>query len=183
MKGVLSGSRKVLGGLFGRRYPPAVMALETRGASVSMSVTEAESIRIQKLVDQGYTYPEAAFSIRIEPGTYKGSMSIDMSGFKPIQGYTAKGAPRNAPKFWQSWKERYPDTLSSKNKVYISRQKSPKVDSEWLKHFPEHKKFIGQTLEHHHLDHGVNAIPLPEKLHRGKDITKVWHDHRGGVEK
>ncbi|CAO4836064.1 MAG: hypothetical protein CNLJKLNK_01449 [Holosporales bacterium] len=71
--------------------------------------------------------------------------------------------------------ETYPGKLSEKNQNLISQKLSPEVDIHWIEHFPEHQKFMGQTIEHHHLDHGKIAYPLPENLHRRDGNYKIWH--------
>ncbi|MBX8615369.1 hypothetical protein K5D50_24850 [Pseudomonas cichorii] len=34
------------------------------------------------------------------------------------------------------------------------------IDKHWVEKFPEHKDYLGETIVHHHLDYGKNAIPL-----------------------
>ncbi|CAO5682712.1 MAG: hypothetical protein HEEMFOPI_01761 [Holosporales bacterium] len=116
-------------------------------------------------------------SLRIDPKTGKGPMGIDMTGMKPVNGTTKLGYPRNAQGFWEKWMETYPGKLSDENLGAIGKREAPVVDSDWIKHFPEHKKFLGENIEHHHLDHGAIAYPLPEKLHRGAGNYKVWHQN------
>ncbi len=52
--------------------------------------------------------------------------------------------------------------------------KSP-VDDDWLRVFPEHRNFMDIILEHHHVEQGRYAIPLPQTLHRGAGKIKIWH--------
>ncbi|WP_028981090.1 hypothetical protein [Sporocytophaga myxococcoides] len=66
--------------------------------------------------------------------------------------------------------------LSDENKLRIQDGESPIVDDQWLEHNRSHRNWKGQTLEHHHLDHGSMAIALPEKLHRGRGWMRIWHN-------
>ncbi|MCE2596991.1 hypothetical protein K6Y31_19630 [Motilimonas cestriensis] len=106
--------------------------------------------------------------------------------------------PRNGKAFWGEWLKMNPDSLSHTNKalieglnprtgerLYRTNKKgikvyydhiAPRVDNTWIKHFPEHKDFKFQRIEHHHVDEGRWAIPLPWDLHRGKGNYNIWHN-------
>ena len=51
----------------------------------------------------------------------------------------------------------------------------PVVDETWVEFHPEHKAYMGEPLEHHHVGQGALAVPLPEKLH---DAYTVFHPKR-----
>nr|WP_305854377.1 RHS repeat-associated core domain-containing protein [Cronobacter dublinensis] len=87
---------------------------------------------------------------------------------------TSKGGIRNNKEFWQQWSELQPDSLS-KNNLYRIQELglSPKIDDTWIKVFPEHVNYKGDTLIHHHVDFGPYAIPVPGKTHVGSG--GVWH--------
>jgi len=123
-----------------------------------------------------YSTSEAAYSLRIDPITYKGPMSVDSQAFTKADSYTKLGAPRNQEQFWQLWEKKHPGMLSIKNLRRIQEGRAPHVDEHWLKYFPEHQNYMGQVLEHHHIDHGFLTTPLPEKLHRGFGNSSVWHN-------
>ena len=58
----------------------------------------------------------------------------------------------------------------------IKNNLSPIVDEQWIKLNPNHKTFLGQTLEHHHINNAGTAAYIPRDLHRGtvnKDIIHV----------
>jgi len=118
------------------------------------------------------------YFVRIDPLTGKGPMAIDTSGFS--KDTTLNGGTRGARKFWKQWAKTYPDTLSKANASRIKNRKSPVVDDIWTQTFPEHNDFIGRTLEHHHLDYGPNAIPLPKAVHRLQPGWDIWHPGHAG---
>jgi HNH/Endo VII superfamily nuclease toxin with a HHH motif len=51
----------------------------------------------------------------------------------------------------------------------------PVVDDTWIRFHPEHAKYKGEPLEHHHVGQGSRAVPMPRKLH---DAYTVWHPER-----
>ena len=135
------------------------------------------------------------------PGRPDPNWSIDTKSFSTWLSTSQKGYPRNSKEFWLQWEQMRPETLSPVNRalihgldpqtgqrltrvikngknsgktVYVDHI-SPKVDSTWLKEFPEHGDFKWQTLEHHHTDEGRYAIPLPWELHRGEGNYNTWH--------
>ena len=67
-----------------------------------------------------------------------------------------------------------PETLSSGNQYRIEELGlSPKIDSTWVEHFPEHANFVKQVLIHHHVNQGPYAIPVPASTHVG--FGGIWH--------
>uniref|UniRef100_UPI0005707ECE RHS repeat-associated core domain-containing protein n=1 Tax=Zooshikella ganghwensis TaxID=202772 RepID=UPI0005707ECE len=119
------------------------------------------------------------YFIRINPISGKGPMAIDTSIFKSGK-KTMNGGIRNSKKFWSQWKESYSNTLSPENIARINAKRSPVVDSEWIKHFPEHEKFLDETIIHHHLDYGPDAIPLPNTVHAKQPGWGIWHPQHSG---
>jgi hypothetical protein len=155
---------------------------ESSNGSVVKKVgpTPQELQRIEKQRQVSYTQKEAALSIRLDPHTNQGPWHIDTSTFTSgIQ--TANGGIRNAEQFWKQWMQKYPETLSSKNLEKITRdQLVPTVDAQWIKFFPEHQYYMNEKLVHHHIDHGVPAIPLPEPVHAKNPGRSMFHQHFGG---
>ena len=127
--------------------------------------------------------------------------SIDTSTFTTWTSTSQKGFPRNSKEFWLAWERMRPETLSPENRALIHgldprtgkqivrtikkgknagravavEHVAPRVDDTWIKHFGEHKEFKWQTIEHHHVDEGRYAIPLPWQLHRGEGNYNIWH--------
>ncbi|MDV5225171.1 hypothetical protein RZ760_004290 [Providencia rettgeri] len=99
--------------------------------------------------------------------------SIDTSTFTKGK-TTANGGIRNNQEFWQQWKDLQPDSLSKSNSYRINELGlSPKIDEQWIKMFPEHANYKGDTIIHHHVDFGRYAIPVPSSTHVGSG--GVWH--------
>jgi hypothetical protein len=157
---------------FKLRYLP-VSKQQVNGLKNDRSNTRA----IHSFIELEYATPEA-YSLRIDPITRKGPMSIDSRLFTNTKPTTKLGAPKNPVQFWQLWEEKYPGMLSAKNLEYISNKKSPYVDSHWLKYFPEHQNYMGGKLEHHHIDYGFLTVPLPKKLHRGEGNISIRHNNK-----
>ena len=87
----------------------------------------------------------------------------------------AVGYERDAIKFWKQYSTKYPEVLSKNNLNYIKSGKSPIVDNQWLKYNPNHKSFLGETLEHHHLNNTNIAVGIPKSLHRGQNNKELLH--------
>ncbi|MGV7959561.1 hypothetical protein QPK13_00020 [Photorhabdus tasmaniensis] len=99
--------------------------------------------------------------------------SIDTSTFTSGK-MTANGGIRNNKEFWQQWSNLQPDSLSKSNMYRIKELGlSPKIDNQWIKAFPEHVNYKGETLIHHHVDFGRYAIPVPSSTHVGSG--GIWH--------
>jgi filamentous hemagglutinin len=120
------------------------------------------------------------YQVHIDPITGKGPMAIDTSSFSGPK--TKYGGRRNSRAFWKQWSNRYVETLNETNLALIKKRQSPIVNDTWIKVFPEHADYMGETLIHHHLDYGVNAIPLPKSLHQDQPGWGIWHfEHNGNL--
>jgi len=120
------------------------------------------------------------FQVHIDPRTGRGPMAIDTSTFTSGEA-TLNGGIRNSKQFWRRWSDTYGDTLSPANRADVADGLSPVVDDAWIKHFPEHAPFKGETLIHHHLDYGRPAIPVPKTVHGQQPGWGIWHPlHAGG---
>lgn len=72
--------------------------------------------------------------------------SIDTSTFTKGKA-TANGGIRNNQEFWQQWKDLQPDSLSKSNSYRINELGlSPKINDQWIKMFPEHANYKGDTI-------------------------------------
>jgi len=117
----------------------------------------------------------AEYSVRINPITGNGPMAIDTSTFTSGE-ITMNGGIRNSQQFWNNWANTYPETLSDANLANIQEEGlSPVVDNQWIQYFPEHSDYMDETLIHHHLDYGPQAIPLPQTVHSLQPGWGIWH--------
>jgi hypothetical protein len=120
------------------------------------------------------------YQVHIDPRTGRGPMAIETSTFTSGEA-TLNGGIRNPKQFWRQWSGAYGDTLSPANQAAVKALRSPVVDDAWIKQFPEHAPYQGETLIHHHLDYGRQAIPLPETVHGQQPGWGIWHPlHAGG---
>jgi hypothetical protein len=108
------------------------------------------------------------------PGRPDPNWSVDTSLF-PYGKPTGNGGLREMNLFWNEWLRMHPETISNNNKWVIENLEgvAPKIDSTWLKYFPEHAGFKGDKILHHHVDQGPYAIPVPGKTHVGSGGP--WH--------
>ncbi|WP_229803656.1 hypothetical protein, partial [Litchfieldella qijiaojingensis] len=121
--------------------------------------------------------PDSPYYVRIDPahpGQPDPAYSVDTSTFAS-GATTANGGIRNSRAFWNAWAEKPNAALSQSNKDLIASGRSPKVDNDWIRAFPEHAPYKDQTLVHHHMDYGKHAIPLPSQVHANSPGFGVWH--------
>jgi len=130
-----------------------------------------------------YSTPEAPFSLRVDPITSKGPMHIDSRDFTSATSITAEGAQRNKNQFWEMWAQKYPETLSADNLLAITSRNSPRVDAQWIQHFPEHQRYLSDKLIHHHIEHGHLTTALPYGIHTKKPGNSMFHTNLGGNSK
>jgi len=104
--------------------------------------------------DRTITMPYARFEGR----------SVNSAGFLRDKDYFAK-----------EYLEKYPETLSEYNKKLIEVGKSPVVDEVWIRYNPLHKHFMGEKLEHHHINNTDKAAYIPQSLHRGRINKDIMH--------
>ena len=145
------------------------------GAGVILSATRQGGKLVAK-VD-----PASPYHIRVDPGLPgrpDPQHSIDTSTFTSGK-ETANAGIRDSKKFWKEWTGKPDSGLSETNLDNIRKGISPVVDDEWLRVFPEHREFVGIKLDHHHVEQGRYAIPLPKTLHRMEGNFKTWHPPGG----
>lgn len=127
--------------------------------------------KIHKFVDgNGY-----AFSAKISE-VVDLSRTVKMPYLGSVYRNTnAAGFERDAAKFWKQYRELYPEALSKNNLARVNAKLSPMADKQWVKYNPKHKSFMGETLEHHHLNNTDIAVGVPQTLHRGQNNKELMH--------
>ncbi len=88
---------------------------------------------------------------------------------------TARGFLRDSKKFWGMYKAQGAEALDEANLKAIAGGRSPVVNKQWIKFNPSHKDYMGEVIEHHHLNSGGKAVPLPITLHRLGTNSEKWH--------
>lgn len=149
----------------------------------SSNLLEWKGDKVSSRLEINYNTEYAPFSMRIDPITGKGPMHVDSKLFTSATSYTREGSARNAKQFWKLWTEKYPNTMSMENISLINNKShfiSPKVDEQWIKHFPEHRTHQNDTLVHHHIDYGNTITALPDKLHRTNPGRQIFHTNPEG---
>ncbi|MCZ7488595.1 filamentous hemagglutinin N-terminal domain-containing protein [Rhizobium rhizogenes] len=130
---------------------------------------------------KGGVDPGTAYQVRFDPA-YPGrpdpEYSVDTSTFTS-GATTANGGVRNSRQFWNAWSGKENNGLSAENLARVQSGRAPVVDSDWLRTFPEHRGFEGQTLVHHHMNYGQYAIPVPRGAHNNSPGFSIWHPARG----
>jgi hypothetical protein len=97
-----------------------------------------------------------------------------------VEKSNAAGYLRDANYFGKKFLEEHPEMFSKENEARILAGKAPIVDDTWIKYHPNQKVFIGERLEHHHINNLGEATYIPQTLHRGKlnkDILHVDNDN------
>jgi len=127
--------------------------------------------KIHRFVDgNGYTFSakisEVADLSRTIKMPYLGSI---------YRNTNAAGFERDAVKFWKQYKELYSEVLSKNNLARVNAKLSPMVDKQWVKYNPKHKSFMGEILEHHHLNNTDITVGVPRSLHRGQNNKELMH--------
>ena len=85
------------------------------------------------------------------------------------------GFLRDKNMFAKEYLKEFPETLSANNIERIKNNLSPIVDKQWIKFNPNNKTFIGERLEHHHINNTDLAAYIPTSLHRGKINKEIMH--------
>src|SRR4051812_33013602 len=90
---------------------------------------------------------------------------IDMSQFSGIS--NSAGFVRDSRKFWAAMLREYPQLFSQQNRQLIERNRvAPVVDEAWLRFHGHQRKYMGDKLEHHHVEQGPWAVGLPRRAHK-----------------
>ncbi len=97
---------------------------------------------------------------------------------KGKSGTNASGWERNAKKFFSTLLKSNPEFWSQENRTLIKRGRVPIVDQQFMKYFPQYKKYINEPMRHHHIGEGGQATALPVSLDPGyggiHNAEKEW---------
>ena len=144
------------------------------GVSFLMFLAFVGAVR-SAAVQQPQPFRQGA-STRLPEGYYS-DVVVDMRGAGNISTTTALGWVRSVRYFWREFRTVRPEALSSNNQALIQSGRSPIVDTQWIRYYPQHGSFVGETLVHHHMGQGPYATAVPMTIHRSWNI--VIHPYRG----
>ncbi len=106
---------------------------------------------------------------------------------KNKSGTNAEGWLRDKDYYWKEIMNKHPESLSKMNIQKISLGFSPINDKTFREHFPQYdiKELYNDTLIHHHIGGGGQAVAVPSKLHPGtggihnaEKAAGVWGNDR-----
>jgi HNH/Endo VII superfamily nuclease toxin with a HHH motif len=102
---------------------------------------------------------------------------INTSGFNITGRTNSAGFPRETAQYWREYARQFPEDLSPANRESAAAGRAPVIDAAWIVRHPEHARFTGEILIHHHLNQGPYAVPIPQSIHQSWFST--WHPLRG----
>ncbi|MFT8352939.1 RHS repeat-associated core domain-containing protein, partial [Clostridium saccharoperbutylacetonicum] len=86
---------------------------------------------------------------------------------KGKSGRNSAGWERNSSKYFKELSKVHPEYFSEENLKKIRENKIPRIDDQYLEHFPQYKEYKDQVLRHHHVGEGGQAYAIPNSLHIG----------------
>ncbi|NFG61450.1 hypothetical protein FDG75_12890 [Clostridium botulinum] len=79
----------------------------------------------------------------------------------------SQGWKRDSKFFFKQLQAQQPEIFSKENLKRINSGKSPKVDKQFIKYFPQYSDNNKEIIRHHHIGGGSQAMPIPDSLHPG----------------
>lgn len=89
----------------------------------------------------------------------------------------SQGWERSSSYYFKELHKNHPEYFSKKNTIRIENGESPKVDSKFVKSFPQYKGYENETLVHHHVGKDGQAVAVPQSMHKGSgEIHAIEND-------
>ncbi|WP_205669228.1 eCIS core domain-containing protein [Amycolatopsis suaedae] len=154
-------------------------ALESSADAAAAAVSGAGPVRVS-----GASAPGLARQVETKPVSPlvlpKEGISMPWVGKGEGIDSSDLGFLRDSERYWADWVKKWGKNgaLSQANLAAIAGGRSPVVDAQWVQVYPQHKAYLGQVLEHHHVGQGAFAVPLPHDLHKAHS---VFHPKRQTV--
>lgn len=79
----------------------------------------------------------------------------------------SQGWERSSLYYFKELQKSHPEYFSKKNSIRIENGESPKVDSKFVRAFPQYKGYENETLVHHHIGKDGQAVAVPQSMHKG----------------
>lgn len=98
---------------------------------------------------------------------------------------TSAGVQRANPAEWRRLQSTWDDAglgdiLSSANRARIAKGRTPRVDDDWVRHFPGDEALIGERISMHHIGGSPFTVPLPATRHLDAHMPGGFRYNRGG---
>lgn len=90
---------------------------------------------------------------------------VDMPLCKDHRRSNAEGWLRDRGYYFSKIQERNPQAISETNAIRIKYKMNIVIDKQFIEAYPEYSSFLGDTLVHHHIGGGRQAVAVPSKLH------------------
>ena len=113
-----------------------------------------------------------------------GSGAMDAAAARPAN-TTRLGVTRTNAADWRDLRDHwdtlgYSEILSSTNRTAIATGRTPKVDADWIKVFPEDAGLHGERIPMHHIGGLPVTIPLPATRHMDAHMPGGYRYNSGG---
>jgi RHS repeat-associated protein len=98
---------------------------------------------------------------------------------------TRSGVKRTNPADWRRlqgvWDEAgIGDILSASNRQRITKGRTPVVDEDWVRHFPDDRALLGERIPMHHVGGSPFTVPLPDSRHLDAHMPGGYRYNPGG---
>ena len=102
-----------------------------------------------------------------------------------VAGATRLGVVRNNPSDWRATRDLWDsggfgEILSPANRARIARGRTPEVDEDWVRYFPEDKGLLGEGIRMHHIQGTPFTTPLPVTRHLDAHMPGGFRYNPGG---
>lgn len=94
----------------------------------------------------------------------------------------SQGWERSSTYYFREIQGKHPEIFSKKNTARIERGESPRVDACFVRSFPQYKGFENETLIHHHVGKGGQAVAIPQSIHKGSGEIHIYENELGITE-
>lgn len=91
----------------------------------------------------------------------------------------SQGWERSSSYYFKELHNNHPEYFSKKNALRIENGESPKVDSKFVKSFPQFRGYENETLIHHHVGKDGQAVAIPQSIHKGSGEIHIVEDELG----
>lgn len=91
----------------------------------------------------------------------------------------SQGWERSSSYYFKELQGKHPEFFSKKNTIRIEKGESPRVDTQFVKNFPQYKGYENEILIHHHVGKDGQAVAVPQSIHKGSGEIHVYENELG----